>query len=318
MMTKDTALRAYRMMQRIRAFELRVEKLFAGGEIPGFVHLYIGQEASAAGVCACLEASDYITSTHRGHGHCIAKGGELRRMMAELFAKSTGYNKGKGGSMHIASPSIGILGANGVVGGGIPLATGAALASKLQKAGKVAISFFGDGASNQGSFHESVNLAAVLNLPVVYVCENNQFGVGTRFCDASKEPDVAKRAVAYAIPGVTADGMDVCSVYDAARSCVDRARSGGGPSILEVKTWRFRAHFQGEPASYRTKEEEQSWLKRDPLEIAKIRLAELSLMDEREAEQIRAEVASEIEEAVKFARESPAPSPADATADVFA
>ena len=229
---------------------------------------------------------DYITSTHRGHGHCIAKGGELRRMMAELFAKSTGYNKGKGGSMHIASPSIGILGANGVVGGGIPLATGAALASKLQKAGKVAAAFFGDGASNQGSFHESVNLAAVLNLPVVYVCENNQFGVGTRFCDASKQPDVAQRAIAYGIPGVAADGMDVCAVYDAARTCVDRARSGGGPSLLEVKTWRFRAHFQGEPASYRTKEEEQNWLKRDPLEIARKRFAELSLLDDSEEELI--------------------------------
>ena len=318
MLTKEKALLTYRRMYAIRAFELRVEKLFAAGEIPGFVHLYIGEEACAAGVCACLSPEDYITSTHRGHGHCIAKGGELRRMMAELFGKSTGYNHGKGGSMHIASPSIGILGANGVVGGGIPLATGAALASKLAKNGRVAVAFFGDGASNQGSFHEAVNLAAVFDLPIVYVCENNQFGVGTRFCDASRQPDVAKRAIAYNIPGATADGMDAASVYDAAYECVERARSGGGPSILELKTWRHKAHFQGEPAGYRTKAEEEEWMKKDSLIATKAAFAKRGLMDDSEAARLEAEVMTELEEAVKFARESPFPALESALADVFA
>jgi len=317
-MTKEQAQRIYRTMFSIRAFEGRVEKLFATGELPGFVHLYLGEEACASGVCANLKADDYITSTHRGHGHCIAKGGKLDRMMAELYGKSTGYNKGKGGSMHIASPDLGILGANGVVAAGLPLATGAALASKLKKSGQVAVAFFGEGASNQGTFHESVNLAAVFDLPVVFVCENNQFGVGTRYDEASRQPDVAKKAIGYNIPSAIADGMDVVAVFEAAKECIDRARSGKGPSILELKTWRYKAHFQGEPSSYRTKEEEQSWLDRDAIQKARRSFESLKLMSAQEADAIEKSVAEELEAAVVFARESPFPRPEDALIDVFA
>lgn len=317
-MTKDIALSIYRTMYTIRTFETRVSKLFATGELPGFVHLYLGQEAGAAGVCAHLRKDDVITSTHRGHGHCIAKGGEPRLMMAELYGKATGYNKGKGGSMHIASPSLGIFGANGIVAAGMPLATGAALASKLNHSDRVAVAFFGDGASNQGTFHEAINLASVLDLPVVFVCENNQFGVGTRFTEASRQPDVAKRAIAYNIPGTIVDGMNVVRVFDAAAEAIARARAGLGPSLLELKTWRFRAHFEGEPASYRTKEEEQQWLSRDPIQIARKELESQGLMSDNDATAIEESVAAQIEEAVKFARDSELPKPEDALADVFA
>ena len=308
----------YRKMYSIRVFEEKVEQLFAAGELPGFVHLYIGQEACGVGVCANLTPDDYITSTHRGHGHCIAKGGRLDRMMAELFAKKTGYNKGKGGSMHIACTDIGILGANGINAGGMPLAVGAALSSKFQKNGRVAVAFLGDGASNQGTFHESLNLAAALCVPVVFVCENNQFAVGTRITESTKISDISKRAAGYGMPGVIADGMDVTKVYEAAGELVEAARKGKGPSLLELKTWRYRAHFQGEPAAYRTKEEEAEWLKKDPLAIARAKLGGLKLLSAERAAAIEKEVAAELEKAVEFARKSPDPALEDALADVFA
>jgi TPP-dependent pyruvate/acetoin dehydrogenase alpha subunit len=316
--TKALAEGMYRTMYRIRLFEEKVEELFAAGELPGFVHLYIGQEACATGVCANLTTEDYITSTHRGHGHCIAKGGALDRMMAELFAKSTGYNKGKGGSMHLASTEIGILGANGIIAAGMPIAVGAALSAKMQKNGRVAVAFLGDGASNQGTFHESINLAAVLGSPVIFVCENNQFAVGTRITEATKINDIAKRAAGYGIPGVVADGMNVVKVFQAAGELIGAARAGKGPALLELKTWRYRAHFQGEPASYRTKEEEAEWLKKDPLAIARNEFADRKLLSAARAEEIEKEVAAELDRAVDFARKSPAPEPADALADVFA
>jgi len=317
-MTKALAEQIYRRMYSIRVFEEKVEELFAAGDLPGFVHLYIGQEACAVGVCANLTPQDYITSTHRGHGHCIAKGGALDRMMAELFAKKTGYNKGKGGSMHLASTEIGILGANGINAAGMPLAVGAALSSKMQKNGRVAVAFLGDGASNQGTFHESLNLAAALTAPVVFVCENNQFAVGTRITESTKITDISMRAAGYGMPGVTVDGMNVVTVYEAAGKLIDAARRGKGPSLLELKTWRYRAHFQGEPASYRTKAEEEEWLKKDPLAIARAALAERKALTAERAAEIEREVKEELARAVQFARESPFPEPADALLDVFA
>ena len=317
-MDKQTARWIWHTMTKIRAFEEEVERLLQAGELPGFAHFYIGQEACASGVCANLKETDYITSTHRGHGHCIAKGGRLDKMMAELYAKETGYNKGKGGSMHIASPEIGILGANGIVAGGIPLATGAGLASKLKKDGKVTVCFFGDGATNQGSFHESLNLAAAYQLPVVYVCENNQFGVGTRITEVTNEPDLGKRGIGYGIPYEIADGQDVLAVYETAKKAIARARSDGGPSLLEFKTWRYRAHFSGEPAVYRTEEEENEWLKRDPLPLAKAAMQEKGLLDDATITEIEAKVKEEIEAAVTFGRESPEPALESALADVYA
>ena len=308
----------YEKMYAIRVFEEKVEALFAKGELPGFVHLYIGQEACAAGVCANLNTDDYITSTHRGHGHCIAKGGKLNRMMAELFAKKTGYNHGKGGSMHLAATEIGILGANGITAGGLPIAVGAGLSSKMQNQGRVAVAFMGDGSTNQGTFHESVNLAAAFKIPVVFAVENNQFGVGTRFCNISNEPDIAKRATGYGIPGVIVDGMDVIAVYEAAKKAIENAKAGNGPTILEMKTWRYRMHFQGEPATYRTQEEEAEWLKKDPLEIAKTKLKAMGLLDDTTIVEIEANVMKELDEAVEFARNSPDPMSEDALTDVFA
>ncbi len=312
------AERIYRTMFAIRVFEERVEQLFAAGELPGFVHLYIGEEACASGVCATLQDSDAITSTHRGHGHCIAKGGRLDRMMAELFAKRTGYNQGKGGSMHLAASALGIYGANGIVAGGTTLACGAALASKLRGDGAVAVSFFGDGASNQGSVHESMNFAAAFELPVIFACENNQFGVGTRFCSISKTASIADRAAGYGMPGASVDGMDVVAVFDAAAAAVERARAGGGPTLLELRTWRYRAHFQGEPGSYRTKDEEQTWADQDPLAVARKNLGARGLLSADTVATIEHAVKRELEEAVQFGRSSPSPDVADAMADIYA
>lgn len=309
----------YATMLKIRCFEERVEKLLESGDMPGFAHFYIGEEAIAAGVCANLDTGDYITSTHRGHGHCIAKGGQLGRMMAELYGKSTGYNKGKGGSMHIASPEIGILGANGIVAGGITLAVGAGLSSKFKKDGRVTVCFFGDGATNQGSFHEALNLASVLNVPVVFVCENNQFGVGTRISNVTRQPDLAKRSVSYCIPGVIVDGQDVFAVHEAAQHYISLARQGSGPALLEMKTWRFRAHFNGEPPLlYRTREEEEQWLKRDPIVIARNKMLQQDLLNRSQIDNIEAAVSKELEAAVEFARNSPAPAQESAIEEVYA
>lgn len=317
-MEKKTAQYMYKTMYKIRIFEEKVEELFAAGELPGFVHLYIGQEACATGVCANLTEEDYITSTHRGHGHCIAKGGEMSRMMAELFGKKTGYNGGKGGSMHIAYPGIGILGANGINAAGMPLAAGAALSSKMRGKTSVAVAFFGDGASNQGTFHEAINFAAALKLPVLFVCENNQFGVGTRITESTAIQDIAKRADGYGIPGVIADGMDVFSVYEAAKPLIGNARKGGGPALLELKTWRYRAHFQGEPASYRTKEEEDQWLDKDPIRIAGQKFSNNGLLSAEDIRQLEKDADRELAEAVSFARNSAFPDPSEALENVFA
>lgn len=317
-MDKQLLLKMYRDMLRIRRFEERVSELFAEGVLPGFVHLYVGQEAVAVGVCAALRQEDYITSTHRGHGHVLAKGGKMAPALAELFAKVTGYNKGKGGSMHMAAVDLGILGANGIVGGGIPIATGAGLSAKYLKNGRVAVCFFGDGASNQGTFHEAINLASAFDLPVVYVCENNLYGVTTFQRRVRKVENIADRAQGYAIPGYVVDGNNVLEVYEVTRKAVERARSGLGPSLIECKTYRHRLHFEGERDVYRPKEEVEEWKQRDPLKRFKSHLLEKEKIETSELEAIEREVEKELKAAEEFARTSPEPPLEEALTDVYA
>ncbi|GAB4531737.1 MAG: pyruvate dehydrogenase (acetyl-transferring) E1 component subunit alpha [Anaerolineae bacterium] len=314
----ETLILMYETMLKIRHFEERVKDLFAAGELPGFVHLYLGQEAVAAGVCANLRPDDYITSTHRGHGHIIAKGGDMRRMMAELYARATGYNKAKGGSLHIADPKLGILGANGIVGAGIPIATGAALSARLRHTDQVTACFFGDGAAAQGTFHEAINLASAFALPVVYVCENNLYAVGTRTRETRNIDDIADRAAGYGIPGVVVDGNDVVAVYEATRQAVDRARAGEGPSLIECKTYRWRTHFEGEPDTYRPPEEVEAWIKREPIAPYRRQLIEGGVLTEARTDEIEAAVRREVDEAVEFGRHSPDPQPESALEDLWA
>jgi pyruvate dehydrogenase E1 component alpha subunit len=306
-----TRLALYRTMLTIRLFEQRVAREFRTGEIPGFVHMYIGEEAVAAGVCANLREDDYVTSTHRGHGHCIAKGCDLDRMMAEIYGREDGLCRGRGGSMHIADFSRGMLGANAIVGGGIALATGAGLASSVRGSGQVAVAFFGDGAANQGVLHESLNLAAIWKLPVLYVCENNGFAESTPAAYATSVPDVASRASAYGIPGVVADGADVLDVYSAAHAAVARARAGEGPTLLEVKTYRFMGHFEGDPDRDRGDEEREATRERDALEALRERLVADGHATEAELDALRAELEEAVSHAVEFARASPFPDPAE-------
>jgi len=315
---KEKLIDMYRVMVRIRTFEERVFKEFTAGHIPGFVHLYSGEEAVATGACANLRPDDYITSTHRGHGHLIAKGGKTDRMMAELFGKKTGYNKGKGGSMHIAEVDIGMLGASAIVGAGITIAGGAALSAKMRRTGQIAVCFFGDGASNTSRFHEGVNLAACLNLPVVYVIENNLYAISVRISDACKIPNIADRASAYGIPGKTVDGNDVLAVYEAVGEAVTRARKGEGPTLVECKTYRWRGHWAGDAQHYVSKEEIEEWMKKDPIPRFRKKLVEMGVLTEEDADRIDQEASEEIEKAVKFAEQSPPPDPEDVLADVYA
>ena len=318
---KDRLLDMYRTMQTIRQFESRVKEIFQEGKIPGFVHVSIGEEASATGVAAALTDTDYITSTHRGHGHLIAKGGDVKPMMAELFGKKTGYCKGKGGSMHIANFELGILGANGIVGAGLPIATGAGLAAKVRGSGEVAACFFGDGASNEGTFHESLNIASAWKLPVVYVCENNLYGEFTAGRDVTSVKDIADRARGHDMPGVVVNGNDVVEVYEATREAVDRARKGEGPTLLECKTYRWEGHVVGEEAflgkrSYRPADEIEAWKKRCPLMSFEQRFVPGSF-SAAELEAVRTEVGRRIDEAVQFAMDSPLPAPEEALDDMF-
>ncbi|MBA7476366.1 MAG: pyruvate dehydrogenase (acetyl-transferring) E1 component subunit alpha [Dehalococcoidia bacterium] len=314
---KEKLIWMFRTMVRIRQFEERVSREFADGNIPGSVHLYIGEEAVATGAIAHLKKEDYIMSTHRGHGHLIAKGGEPNKMMAELFAKKTGYCLGKGGSMHIADLNIGMLGAAGIVGSGIPIATGAALSAQMRGTDQVTICFFGDGASNIGRFHEGVNLASVWNLPVVFICENNLWAVSVPTTLSLNVPNVADRAVGYGIPGVVVDGMDVTAVYEAAGEAVTRARNGQGPTLIEAKTYRYRGHFEGDSGTYRPEEEIKKWLKRDPINNYKEKLIEMKVLTEKQAEDIDKEALAEMDEALKFAQESPFPKPEETLENVY-
>jgi len=316
--SKDKLIEMYRKMVTIRSFEYRVKELFAAGKIPGFVHLYVGEEAVAVGVCANLRNDDYVASTHRGHGHCVAKGADIKKMMAELFGKKTGYCKGKGGSMHIADFGIGMLGCSGIVAGGIPLATGAGLAIKMKRSDQVSVTFFGDGATNQGTFHESVNLAAIWKLPVVYVCENNEYAESVHYTETIPTRTIAERSAAYGIPGITVDGSEVLKVYEAAKAAIERARKGAGPTLLECMTFRYEGHYEGDPVhTYRPKEIVQEYKEKDPIKKAKIKLLEDKFSTESELNKIENEVNREVEEAVKFAEESPWPEPESALRDVF-
>ena len=318
-MTPDTQLELLRTMQTIRRFEERASDDFQAGRIYGVVHCYIGQEAVATGICANLKRDDQIISTHRGHGHCIAKGADLKRMMAELYGKRTGYCKGKGGSMHIADFSIGMLGANGIVAGGIPIITGAGLAAQLEGRGRVAVSFFGDGASNAGPFHESINIAALWKLPMLYVCENNLYGVNTPVADSVSVKDVTERAAAYGIPGVVVDGNDVLAVYEVAEAAVQRARAGQGPTLIECKTYRWRNHteIQGIPDP-RSSQELDEWKDRDPVARLVSSLTEQNLLTQEAWHNLDAEILQDIEDAVAFAQDSPFPELDTAVEDVFA
>jgi len=316
-LTNEQMIGMYRTMIKIRMFEEQVAQLFAGGKIPGFVHLYAGEEAVAAGVCAALRDTDYITSTHRGHGHLIAKGGDIKLMMAELFGKKTGYCKGKGGSMHIADIDLGILGANGIVGGGPPLATGAALAAQYQGKDTVTVCFFGDGAANQGTTHEAMNLATCWKLPVVFVNENNMYGISSCTMNSMCVADIADRAAAYDMPGVVIDGNDVMAVYEAALEAIKRARGGEGPSLVECKTYRFRGHFEGDPCAYRSEEEVMEWKGRDPIPRFEKKLLEMQVLTPAAVSEVRKTMEKSLVEAVRFAEESAFPEPGEILEDVY-
>jgi len=310
-------LKLLEQMVVIRQFDEMVGQLYAEGKLAGSTHLYVGQEATAVGVCAHLRRDDYITSTHRGHGHCIAKGGELKLMFAELMGRRTGYCKGKGGSMHIADISLGHLGANGIVGGGLTIATGAALGARIRKTDQVAVCFFGDGGVNIGPFHESLNLAGLWSLPVVYVCENNVYAMSTHWRRAASVDRIETRAASYGMPGRTVDGMDVAAVYEAAGEAIDRARRGEGPSLLDMQAYRYYGHSRTDPCKYRTKEEEADWKRRDPIRAFRKRLAEEGLLSEAQFDAVTAAAAKRIDEAVAFAEKSPYPTREDLETDVY-
>jgi pyruvate dehydrogenase E1 component alpha subunit len=315
--TKDQLLEFYDRMLLIREFELRAINERRAGLIPGFIHSCVGQEATAVGACAALRKDDVITSTHRGHGHLIAKGGEPKYMMAELAARGTGYCGGKGGSLHMTDFDLGILGANGIVAGGIPMATGAALAFQMRGEERVALAFFGDGAVNEGAFHEAANLAGLWQLPMIFFCENNLYGEGTPQSKQAPVADLAVRADGYAFPGVIVDGNDVLAVYQAARTAVERARAGNGPTFIEGKTYRFRGHYEGDPMVYRSKEELEDWRRRDPISSFSGRLLKERLASEADLNAIEGRVQETLDEAVRFAAASPQPDPESALEGVY-
>jgi TPP-dependent pyruvate/acetoin dehydrogenase alpha subunit len=315
--SRNEALDLFRRMILIRRFEERAAQLRAAGLIPGFLHPYIGQEAVATGLCAALQTEDVLTSTHRGHGHMLARGADPARMYAELFARVTGYNRGKGGSLHMIDVELGFLGANGIVGGGIPLAAGAALQLKRRGSSGLGVSFFGDGASNQGAFHETLNLAALWKLPVLFVCENNLYGEFTRQSDHMLLENVADRAASYGMPGVVVDGNDVLAVRQVSFEAAARARSGDGPTLIEAKTYRHRGHFEGDMARYRPKEEVAEWMARDPINLFSARLlAEFGVV-ESDLEQVRAAVEKHLDESIEWAKVQPNPKPEDALDHVY-
>jgi TPP-dependent pyruvate/acetoin dehydrogenase alpha subunit len=314
----EELLRMYRVMVLIRQAEERLVQLFAAGRMPGFIHSYIGEEATATGVCAALRPDDYLTSTHRGHGHILAKGGDLTRFFAELYGKASGYCRGKGGSMHVTDLDLGILGANGIVGAGIPIAAGAALACRMQGLDRVAVAFLGDGATDIGVFHEALNMASLWEVPAVFVCENNGYADFMARAAHQKIERVADRAVAYSMPGETIDGNDVEAVHDAATRAVSRARAGEGPTLLECVTYRWRGHYEGDPQPYRTAAEVEEWKARDPLSIAEHRLRSAGALDDATRDAVWKETAGTIDAAVAAAEAAPMPAATEALEDVFA
>lgn len=321
-MNKEKFMDIYNRMVMIRKFEEKAGTIFSQGQLAGFLHLYIGEEAVGAGVCAALNDDDYIVSTHRGHGHLIAKGGDVNKIMAELFGKSTGYCKGKGGSMHVADFSKGMLGACGIVGGGIPIAVGAALTIKLKHTNQVAVTFFGDGASNEGSFHESVNFAAAQNLPVIFLVENNGYGEFTPQNRSTRIENIADRAAGYGIPGVIVDGMDAVAVYETTKEWVEKLRNGEGPVLIEAKTHRKVGHSEGESAfldgqTYRLPEEEKIAMETCPIENLKKYLLEHGLAQKEELEEVERAAQEKIEAAVEYAKNSPFPTEEDLYTDTW-
>jgi pyruvate dehydrogenase E1 component alpha subunit len=317
-LTREQMLQMFRSMAQIRAFEYRAYELYREGVMRGTTHAYVGEEAIAVGVCAALRQDDTITSTHRGHGHCIAKGGDVSMMMAELLGKETGYSHGKGGSMHIADIDKGILGANGIVGGGQGIATGAGLSAKLLGNGRVSVCFFGDGALNQGILHESMNLASIWKLPVIYVCENNQFAMSARVQNMTAVEDPAVRAVAYGMPGVNVDGMDVLAVFRAASEAVERARAGQGPSFIVATTYRFLGHHVGDPLNYRTKEEVDVWREKDAIERLRGYMLDNRVATEDEIAEIEKDVQAKVDLASTSAKEAVEPDAKILMDDIYA
>jgi pyruvate dehydrogenase E1 component alpha subunit len=313
----ERLLALYRGMVLIRRFEETVNELYLQGRIPSTLHLYIGQEAVATGVCATLNQDDYVLSTHRPHGHALAKGVDPRHIMAELFGKATGTCKGKGGSMHVGDIATGMFPAIAIVAGSVPIAAGAGLAAKMLKNGRVAVSFFGDGATNEGAWHEGLNAAAIWDLPVVFVCENNLYAASTPFRSAFKITSVAQRAPAYGMPGVTVDGNDVLAVYRAGREAVARARAGHGPTLLECMTYRQCGHSRSDPRTYRTRAEEEAWLQRDPIPRFRSWLLAQAVAGADEIRQVEASIAAQLQDAIAYAEASPLPQPADTYTDVF-
>src|SRR5262245_17545594 len=308
----------YAGMLRVRLFEERVRELFAGGRIPGFLHTSVGQEATAVGVATALRPDDYVLSTHRGHGHLVAKGGSLRGLMAELYGKANGVCHGKGGTMHIADVSVGYLGANGVLAAGCVLAPGVGLSIRHRKTGQVVLTFFGDGAANRGPFHEGVNLAALWRLPVIFLCENNRWASTTAHARSAAGGSIAARAAAYGIPGESIDGNDVLAVHDAVGRAAERARGGDGPSLIEAHTIRWVGHFEGDAQAYRTRDEAAEGRRRDPIARLGRALEERGLLDTAHAQHLHAQIAAEIDDAVAHAEASPLPEPEDALTDLFA
>ncbi len=313
----DLLLGYYRKMLELRSFELKVQELYRNARLPGFVHLYVGEEAVAVGVCSNLVPKDLVFSTHRGHGHALAKGVPAKVVLAELWGKTTGSSGGRGGSMHMYGPEWGFMGTNGIVGAPIPLATGAGLSAKLRKKGQVVVCFFGDGAVNSGSFHEAVNIGTVWNLPVVYVCENNLYATEMAFSRATKNISVASRAKSYGLPGVEVDGQDVLAIHAAAKTAIDRARAGEGPTLIECRTYRYVGHHEGDPGTdYRTREEVQKWKEQDPVKRARKVLLNSGAGDDK-LQAIDQEVEHLIDEAVEFAEKSPEPLPGSVNDHVF-
>jgi|AntRauTorcE11898_2_1112593.scaffolds.fasta_scaffold00057_36 pyruvate dehydrogenase E1 component alpha subunit len=315
--TAEERLEALRRMVTIRQFDTKAGHYFADGEIPGFVHLYIGEEAVGVGTCAALEPDDYIASTHRGHGHCIAKGLDPDLMMAELFGKADGYCNGKGGSMHIADVDSGMLGANGIVGAGPPLATGAALSISHQDRDQVALAFLGDGATAQGQVHEAINQASTWDLPAVFLVENNQYGEATPVENQHNVDQLSDIAQAYDIPGITVDGMDITAVYEAVQEARKRAANGDGPTLIEAETYRYHGHYEGDEQNYRTEEELQQWKDRDAIDAFRSRLIDRGELTEAEFEEMEAEVEETIADAIEFAQNADLPHPQEAYDDMF-
>jgi pyruvate dehydrogenase E1 component alpha subunit len=317
-LTVERLVELLSQMERIRAFEETAEQLYMRGLIHGTMHLSIGQEASAVGAVAALEPTDFILSTHRGHGHCIAKGADLNRMMAEFLGKETGYCRGRGGSMHIADVVGGNLGANGIVAGGLPIAAGVGLSLKLQRRQEVCLAFFGDGAANEGAFHEALNCAAIWKLPVIWVCENNQYAMSMAVKHAFPIPAISMRAAAYGMPGVTVDGNDLIAVYGAVAEAVARARAGDGPTLVECTTYRWRGHSKSDRNLYRTQEEIEAWKQRDPIARLRERLVATGALDAAAADRLRQQAREAVAAAVAFAEASPEPDPAQLEEGVYA